>query len=203
MVRELEGCGVGARSVTWRDREEIAVNRTRGGLTASEEVGDEQKERGEDDVWKPQAKEKEEEEEVQDNGRRNRNIIILLVTPQEATKGVREAMAQSRWPMAYLKISLKGRIEQLLWNRTAAAVGLQGINVVLRHVPKEAQRAPLEGEQVTPHEASAVENDVSLDDDVGLRKPKIMEQEVVLTWQGDVWEWPLQKVETSKAETAG
>lgn len=62
--------------------------------------------------------------------------MAVLATPHAATKGVREAMAGSAAAMAFVKISaVEGRVEQLLWNRTAAQMGLDGLGVVVRHIP--------------------------------------------------------------------
>ena len=82
-------------------------------------------------------------------------VMALLVTPKEATKGVRDAMGRSRWPMGFLKVGLDGKIEQLLWNRSAANIGLEGVGVAVRHGPGRVE----------------------------------VEREVVLTWNGVVWEW--------------
>lgn len=190
VVRELEGCGTGARGVRWRDGEGSAarpINEGEGGIlrgVEEEEAATNDNVNCDDEARVPQA----------ETHNTNRNIIILLTTPQEATKGVREAMAQSRWPMAYLKISLDGRIEQLLWNRTAAAVGLEGVNVVMRHVPKEAR-------QGVELESNDTESDQDGDnDDVVLKRPNVMEQEIVMTFQDDVWEWPLDGANTVAAE---
>lgn len=166
VVREMEGLGTGARGVRWRDRES---------------------ETGRDEASLSQ----EGKEDANSIRPANRNIIILLATPQEATKGVREAMAQSRWPMAYLKISLDGRVEQLLWNRTAAAIGTEGVNVVTRHVPREVKRnAIVKIAEVTLTGEEFAEKEVT--EDTGLEKPDVMDREVVVTWKGEAWEWPLE-----------
>jgi len=186
VVRELEGCGTGARGVRWRDGEGSAARRE-----------EEEEEAATNDNCNDAAQVPREETNITRQSVTNRNTIILLTTPQEATKGVREAMAQSRWPMAYLKISQDGRIEQLLWNRTAAAVGLEGVNVVMRHVPKEARQADIDVEIKSEDKES--DQDV-VDEDVVLKKPNVMDQEVVMTWKDDVWEWPLEGVNAIKAE---
>jgi hypothetical protein len=169
VVRELEGAFAGARGVRWRDGEgEVTTTKLE-----QDSEGQEARIKNEADV-KEQAS--------------NRSVIILLATPQEATKGVREAMSQSRWPMAYLKMSLDGRVEQLLWNRRAADQGLEGISVVTRYIPKDAQSAAgpvgLQEDETEPEDPMEPKNTT-------VKKPKVMDQEVVMTWKSDVWEWPL------------
>lgn len=176
VVRELEGVGVGAGRVGWRDHDGQAQTQAQAGESRGDAI------------------------------RANRSTIVLLCTPQEATKGVREAMAQSRWPMAYFKISLGGRIEQCLWNRMAAAIGLEGIGVVVRHVPKgkgkdgergEGEDGGEEGRRKCEDVGKSGDGEGE-DVEVGLQTPKVMDQEVVLTWRDEVWEWPLAGAKTDR-----
>jgi len=173
VVRELEGAFAGARGVRWRDGEGEITTTTNNEGSDSQEVT--ALDNGKHD------------EKGADNGEQasNRSVVILLATPQEATKGVREAMSQSRWPMAYVKMSLDGRVEQLLWNRSAAAQGLEGVSVVTRYIPKDSRAA---ARLVESQENE--EEPVDLED-TAIKKPTVMDQEVVMTWKGDVWEWPL------------
>ena len=62
--------------------------------------------------------------------------MALLATTKEATKGVREAMTRSKWPMGFLTIDTDGSIRQFLWNHGATQRGLEGMGVTLRHLPK-------------------------------------------------------------------
>ena len=72
------------------------------------------------------------------------DIFGLLVSPREATKGVREAMAKSKYPMVWLLVESDlggsrkeaeeyGRIRQVLWNQAATESGLEGLSVTLRY----------------------------------------------------------------------
>jgi len=70
------------------------------------------------------------------SGWRGEGVMALLVTTREATKGVREAMARSNWPMGFLTIDIDGSIRQFLWNHGATRRGLEGIGVTLRHSPR-------------------------------------------------------------------
>ncbi|KAI0525903.1 hypothetical protein F5B22DRAFT_588205 [Xylaria bambusicola] len=65
-------------------------------------------------------------------GWRGSGVIALFVTQRPATKGVREALAQSRRPLAYVSCSKDGVLEQMLWNRRAEEEGLEGMGVTMR-----------------------------------------------------------------------
>ncbi|KAL2200425.1 hypothetical protein P885DRAFT_28695 [Corynascus similis CBS 632.67] len=60
-------------------------------------------------------------------------VVGLLVTERPATKGIREALARSRWPMGYVACSREGSVGQFLWNQRAEEEGLEGLGVGLRH----------------------------------------------------------------------
>jgi len=72
-----------------------------------------------------------------------RGVIGVLVSPREATKGVREAMGRSRWPMVWVMLERAegagegngagGRVRQMLWNKAAREVGLEGLDVTVRY----------------------------------------------------------------------
>lgn len=46
-------------------------------------------------------------------------VMALLACRRPATKGVREAMGRSRWPMGYVLCEDDGRVLQMLWNKRA------------------------------------------------------------------------------------
>ena len=57
----------------------------------------------------------------------------VLATERPATKGVRDALGRSRWPLAYMCCSREGGVvSQMLWNRAAEELGLEGYAVVPR-----------------------------------------------------------------------
>ncbi|CAK7267742.1 hypothetical protein SEPCBS57363_002745 [Sporothrix epigloea] len=61
-------------------------------------------------------------------------VIGVLVTEKPATKGIREALVRSRWPMAYIFCPSAGHVQQILWNQQAERTcGLAGLGVTLRH----------------------------------------------------------------------
>ena len=66
-------------------------------------------------------------------GWRESSVLAFLVSPSLVTKGVREALHRSRWPMGYVRCTKEGKILQMLWNRRAAEEGLEGIEVGLRY----------------------------------------------------------------------
>ncbi|CAK7221074.1 hypothetical protein SCUCBS95973_004372 [Sporothrix curviconia] len=69
-------------------------------------------------------------------------VIGVLVTEKPATKGIREALARSRWPMAYIFCPRSGRVQQMLWNQQAEKTcGLAGLGVTLRHAVDEVEGA--------------------------------------------------------------
>lgn len=65
---------------------------------------------------------------------RGEDVLGLLAGTQNATKGVRDALVRSRWPIGFLKISREGLVEQFLWNKGAAERGLEGVDVGMRYV---------------------------------------------------------------------
>lgn len=64
-------------------------------------------------------------------GWRGDGVLAILVASREATKGVREALQRSQWPMALMQITVEGELKQFLWNPVAARMGLEGLNVRL------------------------------------------------------------------------
>ncbi|KAI1369660.1 hypothetical protein F5Y08DRAFT_99988 [Xylaria arbuscula] len=65
-------------------------------------------------------------------GWRGSGVVALFVTQRPATKGVRETLAHSRWPLGYVSCSKDGVLEQVLWNRRAEEEGLEGMGVTAR-----------------------------------------------------------------------
>ncbi|KAI1816917.1 hypothetical protein GGS20DRAFT_133050 [Poronia punctata] len=63
------------------------------------------------------------------SGWRGSGVVGLLVAQRHATKGVREALSRSRWPLAYVCCSKDGNLEQMLWNSRAEDEGLEGMGV--------------------------------------------------------------------------
>ncbi|KAI1934304.1 hypothetical protein LOZ66_006013 [Ophidiomyces ophidiicola] len=67
-------------------------------------------------------------------GWRGDGILGVLVSPREATKGVRDALAKSRSPLMWiLADAADGAVRQILWNGRASEVGLQDLEVRVKH----------------------------------------------------------------------
>lgn len=109
LVRELEGAFIGA-PVGWRSR-----------------VGNGDGETAENSS-----------SNNSNNGSGSPAVIGVLVTEKAATKGIRDALARSRWPMAYIYCAGEGHVRQMLWNQQAEKTcGLVGLGVTLRHAVDE------------------------------------------------------------------
>ncbi|RMZ71872.1 hypothetical protein GMOD_00009220 [Pyrenophora seminiperda CCB06] len=67
---------------------------------------------------------------------KNKEVFGLVVTTMKATKGVLEALSQSRCPLGFVLISRDGLIQQFAWNRAASEKGLEGVGVTVRHTPR-------------------------------------------------------------------
>ncbi|KAI9830945.1 MAG: hypothetical protein M1819_005328 [Sarea resinae] len=144
LVRELEGAFAGA-PVGWR------ASRSGGnGGDASSRAG-----RG-------NARKTDEEEE---HGK-GASIIGLLACPLPATKGVRDALARSAWPLGFVCVGLNGTVRQMVWNERARRAGLEGLAVEVRYVAADQD-----------------EEGAGLGEDGDGAELK---QEVVLTWRGEV-----------------
>lgn len=72
-------------------------------------------------------------------GWRSDGVLALLVTCGVSTKGVREALGRSRWPMGFLCCTKEGKVLQFLWNRRAEEDGLLGLEVGLRYGGSEKE----------------------------------------------------------------
>jgi hypothetical protein len=71
------------------------------------------------------------------HGWRGSGVLGFLVSQNSATKGVREALGKSRWPMGYAQCGPDGKVLQLLWNRRAEEEGLGGIGVAVKYAGRE------------------------------------------------------------------
>ncbi|MCJ1368117.1 hypothetical protein MMC16_007256 [Acarospora aff. strigata] len=95
-------------------------------------------------------------------GWRGDAVVGMLVSPREATKGVRDALGRSALPLVWVLVGLGGNVEQCLWNQRAGEVGLQGVGVTVRYKIEGNEKRGRDG----------------------------VEKEVVLTWKGEVLEEP-------------
>ncbi|KAK0803976.1 hypothetical protein LTR75_007767 [Friedmanniomyces endolithicus] len=69
-------------------------------------------------------------------GWRGEGVLALLANVHPSTKGVREAVQRSRWPLGVLQVTREGKVKQFLWNAVAPEVGLEGLGVAVRYASK-------------------------------------------------------------------
>ena len=70
-------------------------------------------------------------------GWRGSEVLALLVSQKEATKGVRDALGRSRWPMGFVMCTRQGKVLQMLWNRKAEELALLGVSVSLKYASED------------------------------------------------------------------
>lgn len=66
-------------------------------------------------------------------GWRGHGVVGIFVTEKPATKGVRDSLARSKWPMGFVSCTREGNVQQMLWNQRAEEEGLEGLGVGLRY----------------------------------------------------------------------
>ncbi|GLI78344.1 hypothetical protein PoHVEF18_006655 [Penicillium ochrochloron] len=66
-------------------------------------------------------------------GWRTGQTVGVLVSPREATKGVRDALARSSYPLFWMMVELDGTLKQALWNARAEELGLGPLGVETRY----------------------------------------------------------------------
>lgn len=72
-------------------------------------------------------------------GWRGPGVVGIFVTEKPATKGVRDSLGRSKWPMGFVSCTREGRVQQMLWNQRAEEEGLEGLGVGLRHSRDEEE----------------------------------------------------------------
>lgn len=71
---------------------------------------------------------------------RGPSVLGLLVMQKPATKGMRDALGRSNWPMGCVTITPEKRVIQMLWNRRAEEEGLEGVDVGVRYANESAEQ---------------------------------------------------------------
>lgn len=61
--------------------------------------------------------------------------VGVLVSSREATKGVRDAMARSRYPVVWMMVRRDGIVQQVLWNRVVEGLGVGRLEALVRYMP--------------------------------------------------------------------
>ncbi|KZF23422.1 hypothetical protein L228DRAFT_246194 [Xylona heveae TC161] len=101
-------------------------------------------------------------------------VVGILATPKDATKGVRDALARSRFPLGFAKIAKEtGVVEQLVWNATAVQAGLEGVGVTLRFCAPVKKADAFLGSEIIRGQG------------IGRESQGPLSKEVVLTWRGE------------------
>ncbi|KAI6785179.1 Cell morphogenesis protein-like protein [Emericellopsis cladophorae] len=72
-------------------------------------------------------------------GWRGQGVLGFMVAQRPATKGVRDSLGRSKWPMGYLFCEGEGEVKQMIWNRRAEEEGLEGFGVTTRHVESKGE----------------------------------------------------------------
>ncbi|KAL5594674.1 hypothetical protein BROUX41_001590 [Berkeleyomyces rouxiae] len=72
-------------------------------------------------------------------GWRGDNVLGIFASESAATKGMRDAMVRSKWPMAAITCTSDGggALRQFIWNRAANKIGLEGLGVTAKRLVKE------------------------------------------------------------------
>ncbi|RAK95056.1 uncharacterized protein BO80DRAFT_498019 [Aspergillus ibericus CBS 121593] len=82
-------------------------------------------------------------------GWRGGGVVGVLVSPREATRGVREALSRSRFPLVWFLVGLEGGVRQVLWNERVEGLGVGGLGVrVVYGGDTEGVELTWEGEEV-------------------------------------------------------
>lgn len=68
-------------------------------------------------------------------GWRTGKKVGVLVSTRDATKGVREAMARSAYPLFWMMMERDGTLQQALWNTKVEDLGLGLLGVEMRYAP--------------------------------------------------------------------
>jgi hypothetical protein len=76
-------------------------------------------------------------------GWRTGTKIGVLVGPREATKGVRDAMARSAYPLLWMMVERNGELQQALWNSCAEELGLGVLGVEVVYGGESGRRISL------------------------------------------------------------
>lgn len=65
-------------------------------------------------------------------GWRGTGVLGVLASERPATKGVRDSLGRSKWPMVYMCCSKEGVVSQMVWNQCAEELGLEEYGVSIR-----------------------------------------------------------------------
>lgn len=90
-------------------------------------------------------------------------VLGIFASTREATRGVRDALAKSRYPLIWFLVGIEdGDVKQALWNQKARDIGLQGLAAAVRFnavdgLPRSPEKASIvltwDGQEVKPRDA--------------------------------------------------
>lgn len=66
-------------------------------------------------------------------GWRTGQTVGMLISPREATKGVRDALARSSFPLFWMMVERDGTLRQALWNARVEELGLGALGIETRY----------------------------------------------------------------------
>lgn len=116
----------------------------------------------------------------------------VLVSPREATKGVRDTLARSSYPLFWLMVERDGSLKQALWNSRAEELGLDPLGVETRYGPAKME---VESES----EAGSISKQVALTwDGCDIPDQDQVESDLACSEQQWVASWGLDLPESGK-----
>lgn len=103
----------------------------------------------------------------------------MLVSPREATKGVRDALARSAYPLLWMMVERDGTLRQALWNAHAQELGLGPLGVETRYgaAGTDAESGPLKKEVALAWDGGDIPNMEQVEEDMNGR-----EEQWVASW---------------------
>ncbi|KAJ5796074.1 uncharacterized protein N7518_004614 [Penicillium psychrosexuale] len=82
-------------------------------------------------------------------GWRTDETVGVLVSPREATKGVRDTLARSKYPLFWMTIERDGTLKQALWNARAEELGIGPLGVETRYgITEDAESGSVTKEMI-------------------------------------------------------
>ncbi|KAJ5899281.1 hypothetical protein N7495_004025 [Penicillium taxi] len=94
-------------------------------------------------------------------GWRTDQTVGVLVSPREATKGVRDTLARSSYPLCWMMVELDGTLRQALWNARVEELGLAPLGVEMRYQNGLVKEVALTWDGCEIPDMDCVERDIS------------------------------------------
>ena len=131
-------------------------------------------------------------------------ILGLLVSTGDATRGVREALSRSQWPLGFLKVSTDFErtddittsstatvVEQFIWNHAASEKWLTGLGVTVKYsdsnpVQRAATRSSSSSSSFSLQSRKEEEEEEEEEDVLMTEDKSSLRRDIVLTWKGEM-----------------